>query len=125
MVPARRHGLSGECGKALRRWQTSSLKEYFHGGIPKTASENIEDVFSDNVLRHKSGSNNTSQQMCDSIVFQRSLSLSSRTKCLRHQVELDVIIVTLRGGKNCSGTQTWSEKEGGSNRNIEIFEEHN
>lgn len=123
-------GLSGELGKALRRWQTSRLKECFHRGIPKTASENIEDVFSDNFLRHTSGSNNPSHQMCHSIVFQHSLSLSSRTKCPRHQVELGVIMVSLRGGKtefpicNCSGTKTWCEKEGGSNRNIEVFEEH-
>lgn len=40
-------------------------------------------------------------------------------------------MVSLTGGRtefltcNCSGTQTWSEKGGESNRNMEAFEEHN
>lgn len=68
------------------------------------------------VLRHTSGSNNTFHKIRDSIVFQHSLSLSSRTGCPRHEVELDVSMIILRGGRteflicNCSGTQTWPEK---------------
>lgn len=41
------------------------------------------------------------------------------------------LVVSSTGGRtkflicNCSGTRTWSEKGGGSNRNMEAFEEHN